>query len=115
VETINYKGFTGSIEVSYTQDCVHGKILFINDLVTYEAPTPGKIKEEFELAVEDYIETCKELGIEPHKSFNGTFNIRIKPKQHEELAFQAIKNDETINKIVNTAISNHLEQSNQTQ
>ena len=36
-----------------------GKILFISDLVTYEAQSPVELQKEFELAVDDYIETSK--------------------------------------------------------
>ncbi len=51
-----YKGFTGSQEISMVDACYHGKITNIdNDLVTYEADTPDNLKIEFEKAVDDHI------------------------------------------------------------
>ena len=47
METIKYKGFQGSVQASTKGECLHGKILFINDLVTYEAPDFKTIKKEF--------------------------------------------------------------------
>lgn len=108
METIKYKGFVGSVEVSLKDDCLHGKIRFINDLVTYEADSLEKIKKEFEGAVNDYIETCKELGIEPLKSYSGSFNVRIGPELHQDLALSAIKSDKKINAVVKEAVEEYL-------
>jgi len=108
METIKYKGFVGSVEVSIKDNCVHGKIFFINDLVTYESDTPINLKAKFKAAVDDYLETCKALKIEPLKSFSGSFNIRIEPEKHQELATHAVHKDTTINQVVNRAIENYL-------
>jgi len=43
METIKYKDFIGSVEVSLKDACLYGKILFINDLVTYQADSIKKI------------------------------------------------------------------------
>ncbi len=108
METIKYKSFIGSVEVSISDKCLYGKILFINDLVTYEANSPVEIEKEFKDAVDDYIETCKELGIEPHKFFSGSFNIRIGPEMHEALAMLSIKNDKPINVLMKEAARQYL-------
>ena len=39
-----------------TRSVCRGKILFIDDLVTYEAASPAKLQKEFEAAVDDYLE-----------------------------------------------------------
>ena len=57
-----YKGFSGSVEVSIDDSCLHGKVECINDLVTYESQTVDGLQQEFEAAIDDYIQTCKELG-----------------------------------------------------
>jgi len=105
---MNYKGFTGSAEVSIKDNCIFGKILFINDLVTYESGSMDKIKREFQAAVDDYIATCEELNIVPYKSFSGSFNIRIGPEYHQKLALYATKKDQKINTIVKDAIGKYL-------
>lgn len=60
MEMFTYQGYQGSVETSIEEDVLHGKILFINDLVTYEAVTIKKLRQEFEMAVDDYLETCKQ-------------------------------------------------------
>ncbi len=40
-----YKGYQGSVETSIEDGVFHGKILFINDLVTYEAHALKALKK----------------------------------------------------------------------
>lgn len=108
MKTINYKGFVGSAEVSIEDNCLHGKILFINDLVTYEADTVHELTKNFEEAVDDYINTCIDLGIEPQKSFSGTFNIRIGEELHREVSIFAVTNETTNNDVIKKAVENFL-------
>jgi len=112
METIKYKDFTGSIEISKEGDefIAHGKILFINDLVTYEADDLQNIEAEFKAAVDDYIDTCAQLGIEPQKSYSGSFNVRIGPETHQRLARFALQKDKKINSVVKDAVEEHLDQ-----
>ena len=80
--TFEYKSLIGSIEVDSGKLILHGRITGINDLVTYEAGNLKDLKKAFQDAVDDYIKTCLSAGKEYEKSYNGTFNIRIKPELH---------------------------------
>ena len=108
MKTMEYKGFIGSVEVSTEDNCLHGKIIHSVDLITYEASTVGDLKKEFEAAVDDYIDTCDELEIEPFKSFSGTLNVRIGPNLHEKIALSALKNGTSINNEIKIAVEKHL-------
>lgn len=111
METLKYKDFLGSVEVSVEDNCVYGKILHINDLITYEANSPLELKKEFKFAVDDYLKTCEELGIDPHKPYNGVFNVRIEPELHKNLAHYATQKGKTMNSLVKVAIENLLNDS----
>ena len=45
MSVLTYKTYIGSIEVSVEDECLHGKILFIDDLITYEANTVQEIHD----------------------------------------------------------------------
>lgn len=109
METINYRGYRGSVEISTEDKCLHGKILFINDVVTYEAETVSDLEAEFKAAVDDYLETCKDLGVEPQKPFSGSFNVRIGPDLHKKTSIFAIQNDTTLNAIVKSAVAEYID------
>lgn len=101
---LTYKGFTGSIEVSVEDGCLHGRILFINDIVTYEGNTVEEIKAAFENAAERYVEYCAKTGKPVNKPFSGTFNIRIGESRHRTLAQLASRKKISINEAICSAI-----------
>ena len=59
-----YKGYTYSSHFDEFSDTFYRKIDGISDLVNFESDTAEGLQEEFIKAVDDYIETCKELGKE---------------------------------------------------
>ena len=70
MNTLTYKSFTGSAEIDVAEGVCFGRILFINDLISYQSDKPCDLQSEFEAAVEDYLETCNAISKEPEKSFN---------------------------------------------
>ena len=101
---LTYKGFTGSIEVSIEDGCLHGRILFINDIVNYEGNTVEEIKVAFEDATDRYVEYCDKTGKPANKPYSGTFNIRIGENRHRILAQLASRKKISINEAICSAI-----------
>ncbi|NIC05230.1 type II toxin-antitoxin system HicB family antitoxin [Billgrantia bachuensis] len=103
-KVLEYRGYQGSIEVSPEDNVLHGKILHIVDLVTFEAQTPAGLRQAFEHEVEEYLAFCEEEGVAPDKPFSGTFNVRLGSELHRQLALAASREglgiNETLKKIV---------------
>ena len=59
-----YKGYTGSIEYDYNDHIYYGSLTNTKDLVSYHGNNPLELYEDFKIAVDDYIEFCKEIGKE---------------------------------------------------
>jgi predicted HicB family RNase H-like nuclease len=108
-----YNGYSGSIEVSTEDHCLFGKILFIVDLVTYEAETVTDLEAEFIGAVDDYIHTCKEIGKDPQRPFKGSFNVRIAPELHRKAALEAYKGNISLNELTAKAINAYVNKTTQ--
>ena len=104
-----YKGYYGSVEFSGEDNIFHGKIIGINDRITYEGDSVHTLKKDFIAAVEEYIETCKELCKEPEKTYKGSFNVRIEPELHKQLAVYSISHRKSLNSAVEEAIRNYLQ------
>ncbi|MGN5479554.1 type II toxin-antitoxin system HicB family antitoxin [Cupriavidus basilensis] len=105
---LQYKGYCGTSEISYEDNILHGKVLFINDLITYEGETPSELKSAFESAIADYEAQCKAQGTSPNKPCSGTFNVRTTPELHRAASMKAALMDTTLNELVNRAISDFL-------
>ena len=102
-DNLEHKGYFGSVEYSSGDGVLHGKIIGISDLVTYLGCSVKELKEAFEGSVDDYLETCRELGKEPDKFFKGVFNVRTSTEIHRELSIMAEKKKMKLNELVNKA------------
>ena len=107
-DLLQYKNYFGTVEHSIKDNCLHGKLAFIRDLVTYEAETVTELVNEFQSAVDDYLTDCKQLSREPDVPCKGSFNVRPGPKRHRA-AIQALTNGQKLNAFINEAIDEKLE------
>lgn len=105
---LEYKGYCTKIEYSVDDKVLYGKIEGIKDLVSFESSSTDEIEKEFQLAVDDYLNYCADLGQSPDKAYSGSFNIRITPELHKQLYFDSIKNNCSINKSVEKAIEHYF-------
>lgn len=104
-DILKYKDFVASVHFSTEDDVFHGKIEGIDDSITFEGDAVADLKKAFEEAVEDYISICNQIDKDPHKSYKGSFNIRIKPELHKKAAFKSIELGISLNQFVEKAIS----------
>lgn len=104
MDILKYKDYEGTAELDMARRVCRGKILFIDDLVTYEAASPAELQMEFEAAVDDYINTCTTLGREPQKPLRGQFNVRIPPALHKAAALRALADNVSLNDVVVRAL-----------
>lgn len=105
-----YKGYTGSAKVSFEDGCLHGKILFIDDIITYEGETVPDLFKAFTEAVDRYLTYCIKTGNPANKPYSGTFNVRIGVELHQQAAQAANKIGIKLNPFVIKAIQEKVNQ-----
>ena len=108
--SMNYKGYYGSVEFSDEDNVFFGRIIGVNDRITYEGVDVKSLRQDFESAVDEYLETCSQLGKEPEKMYKGIFKVRINPSLHRRLALFSVSNGKTQNAAVEEAIRSYIEQ-----
>ena len=104
MNTMNYKGYLGTVNFSEKDACFYGKIEGIDGLVNFEGESVQELTAAFHEAVEDYMAYCAAEGITPHKSYSGQLNIRIKPETHSAIAALAKQAGESINAFISEAL-----------
>jgi predicted HicB family RNase H-like nuclease len=107
--TLNFKGFLGSVSFSEEDDVLYGKIECIDDLILYEGGSVSEIKNAFKEAVDDYIESCKHFNKPLLKNFKGSLNVRVSPDIHQKVAMLATIKGISLNQLVQKAIEKELE------
>jgi predicted HicB family RNase H-like nuclease len=106
---LSYKGYIGSVEISIEDACLHGRILFIDDLVTYEGNDVPSIQEAFQEAVDRYLAHCQRVGKVANKPYSGSFNVRIGPELHSKAAKAAHQKNIKLNEFVKRAIKSAID------
>ncbi len=106
---LEYKGYSGTVEYSAKDNIlfgkvIGGKVIGVNGLISYEGDSVQNLKTDFEEAVDDYLAMCEAEGVEPEKTYKGTFNVRIEPELHRSLAIFAATHRITLNAAVENAV-----------
>ena len=58
---LTHKGYSGSVLFSADDRILHGRVLDIVDIVSFEGSSVSELEKSFQKAVEDYIKTIKSL------------------------------------------------------
>ena len=102
--TMEYKGYIGSVEFSEEDGILFGKVMGIRALISYEGETGKELLADFHSAVDDYLSLCSEKGIEPERAYKGSFNVRISPELHKKVAVCAASKHLSLNSFVENAL-----------
>lgn len=95
--TMQYRGYIGSVEFSEEDGIFYGKVMGIRSLVSYEGENAHELVTDFHNAVDNYLEECKENGKKPEVAFKGSFNIRISPELHRKIYLYSVSHQISIN------------------
>jgi len=102
---IEYKGYTGIFDFDPSIDAFHGRVLGLQDVVTFQGRSLDEIRREMEESVEDYLALCEEVGKEPERPYRGEFLVRTTPEVHRAVASAAEAEGMSLNAWVETAIT----------
>lgn len=102
---LKYKDYIGSMEIDIDAGICHGRLLFIRDVISYSSETVSGLQAAFEEAVDDYLETAKEIGRAAEKPCSGSFNVRIPAELHMAANLAARSERVSLNALVKDAIS----------
>lgn len=80
--TMTHKGLTARVEFSAEDGLFVGRLIGVEDVVGFHADTVDGLREAFEEAVGDYLETCRKLGRGPLKKASGQLMLRVPAEVH---------------------------------
>jgi predicted HicB family RNase H-like nuclease len=105
-----YKGYHGSVEFSTPDNVLHGEVLGIDGLISYEGNTLDELRTDFEESIDDYLEMCEEKGFEPQKPFTDKIKIHVSPELHRNIAIYSLMHNKPLDYIVEEALKSYLQQ-----
>jgi len=105
---MEYRGYHAKIEFSAEDKVLIGHVLGINDIISFDGESIPELEAMFHESIDDYLEECAELGIEPDKEYKGTFNVRISPELHRQAVIASEARNISLNQFVQQSIENEL-------
>ena len=80
--TMTHKGQTARIEFDDRDNILVGRLVGITDVVSFHAESVAELRAAFEEAVDDYLETCAQIGKAPQQPASGKMMLRVAPEVH---------------------------------
>ena len=97
---MTYRGYHANVTFDPDAGVLHGEVIGLRDVITFQATSVEKLKEAFRDSVDDYLAWCAELGQAPERAYAGRFLLRMEPDLHRDLAFAAERAGVSINALV---------------
>lgn len=101
---LSYKNYNGTVEYSSEDNCLFGKVIGLKSLLSYEGNSVQELEQDFHAVIDEYLEDCKERNVQPEQPYKGSFNVRISPELHRNIAAYALEYGKTLNAAVEEAI-----------
>ena len=105
---MRYKGYFGEIEFDSDARILHGEVIGIRDVVTFQGTTVEEIEKAFHESVDDYLSFCKQRGEQPDKPFSGRFILRVNADLHRKLDLFAHASGKSLNAFVAERLSEDI-------
>ena len=102
--TMEYRGYVGSVEFSEEDEIFYGNVLGIKALISYEGTDAKGLLADFHSSVDDYLELCCAEGIKPEVAYKGSFNVRVGSELHKKAVMMARISNMSLNQFVENAI-----------
>ena len=80
--TMQYRGYTASMSFDVDDKIIVGRVLDIDDIVTFHGASVAEFEAHFHTVVDDYIAACQALGSEPERPASGRLMLRVSPQVH---------------------------------
>jgi predicted HicB family RNase H-like nuclease len=101
---MEYKGYMAEVEYDDEAGIIHGEVLNLRDVVTFQGETVAELRKAFHESVDDYVDFCAERGESPEKPYSGKFMVRVEPELHKAAAIQAKRAHKSLNAWVHDAL-----------
>ncbi len=98
--SMEYKGYVGTVQYSAEDACFIGRIHGIRDSITFEGESVAELRTDFENAVDSYLTTCAEICKSPQVQRSGKVLLRLPVDLHYQLTVQAESSGSSVNALL---------------
>jgi len=104
INAMNYKGYTASMIFDAEDKIIVGRVLDIDDIISFHGTSVGDFEANFHAAIDGYLAASKELSSAPEKPASGKLMLRIAPEVHAAALKAAARSGTSLNKWAEKAL-----------
>lgn len=104
INAMTYKGYTASMVFDVEDKIIVGRVLDIDDIISFHGESVSEFESTFQATIEDYLAASKVLGSAPERPASGKVMLRIAPEVHAAALKAAARNGTSLNKWAESAL-----------
>ncbi len=98
MNTMSYRGYTARMEFDPDDKIIVGRVLDIDDIITFHGTSVAEFESALCSAVDRYIAACEQLGQAPDKPASGKMMLRVDPAVHAAAVKASARSGQSLNK-----------------
>jgi predicted HicB family RNase H-like nuclease len=98
MNVMTYKGYKARVEYDPRDNIFVGRVLGIEDSISFHGETAAALKERFAAAINHYLADYKAMGRKPEEPASGKLMLRIAPEVHAKALVTARASGKSLNR-----------------
>ena len=98
MNTMSYRGYTARMEFDPDDKIIVGRVLDIDDIITFHGTSVADFEGALRSAVDGYIAACEQLGQAADKPASGKMMLRVDPAVHAAAVKASARSGQSLNK-----------------
>lgn len=82
MNSMQHKGYTARIEYDERDEIFVGRVLGLRAIISFHGETVNELRAAFEVAIDEFLNDCKEQGVRPEKPASGKIMLRVPSEVH---------------------------------
>ena len=95
---MSYRGYTARMDFDPDDKIIVGRVLDIDDIITFHGTSVAEFESALHSAVDGYIAACEQLGQAPDKPASGKMMLRVDPAVHAAAVKASARSGQSLNK-----------------
>lgn len=91
-------GYTARLEFDADDKIIVGRVVDIDDIISFHGASVAEFEEAFKTAVDGYIHACEQLGQAAEKPASGRMMLRVSPIVHAAAVKASARSGQSLNK-----------------
>ena len=98
MNNMTYRGYTAHMDFDNEDRIIVGRVVDIDDIITFHGTSVAEFESAFKTAVDGYIHACEQLGQTADKPASGRLMLRVNPAVHAAAVKASARSGQSLNK-----------------